>query len=410
MNMGCEKETFVGNSLVDMYGKCGLPRKAQDVFDMLPARNIISWTALMSGYADQCYNNEVLHLFYKMQEGGLIPDAAAYSCGLKACGSLGIMRKGQEIHLEIVKKGLEIETLVGSILVDMYAKCHALIEAQAVFDKLHVQDVVSWTSLITGYMEHGQAGHALTCLEKMQFAGLVPNAVTYLCSLKACGYVGALEKGKRIHADIIQSTSLESDLVVGIALIDMYAKCGLLANAVEVFEKLPERDVVSWNALVTGYALFGESRKVFCVVDRMLEENEVPNPITFISVLNACAHQGLVNKGQTYFEHMNEYYGITPNHEHFTCVIDLLGRTGQLEEAIGIIKTMKVEPDMVMWHTVLSACQRWGHSDLGKEAFDCAMHLDEKSAAAYVCMSNIYANASLQKEMEKGRKIHSVSN
>jgi pentatricopeptide repeat protein len=217
--------------------------------------------------------------------------------------------------------------------------------------------------------------------------------------LKACGYVGALEKGKSIHADIIQNTSLESDLVVGIALIDMYAKCGLLANAVEVFEKLPERDVVSWNALVTGYALLGESGKVFCVVDRMLEESEFPNTVTFISILNACAHQGLVNRGRSCFEHMSEYYGITPSHEYFTCVIDLLGRTGQLEEAIGIIKKMNVEPDTVMWHTVLSACQKWGHSDLGKIAFDCAVHLDEKSAAAYVCMSNIYANASLQKTM-----------
>ena len=127
----------------------------------------------------------------------------------------------------------------------------------------------------------------------------------------------------------------------------------------------------------------------------------MPNPVTFISVLNACTHQGLVNKGRTYFEYMSAYYGIIPNQEHFTCIIDLLGRTGQLDEAIGIVKKMNVEPDVVMWHTVLSACQKWGHSDLGRVAFECAVHLDEKSAAAYVCMSNIYADVHLQKEIKK---------
>ncbi|KAI5083814.1 hypothetical protein GOP47_0003557 [Adiantum capillus-veneris] len=396
---GFDKGLVVGNTLIDMYGKCGLPMKAQDVFDKLPVRDVISWTALISGYVRHGCGIAALNCFKQMKLQGFSPDVVTLVCSLKACGMTKSVKVGEDIHAEIARDGLlEKNPLVGNALVDMYAKCGLLEKAQEVFAKLRVRDATSWNALIAGYCKQGFGHETLASFEQMRSAGVSPDAVTLSCILKALGNLGAIDYVSEVHAAVSKGGLLKTDLVVGNGLVDMYAKCGLLLNAQDTFDNLLRRDVVSWNSLLAGYAQLGESATVFCVFYRMLTEKERPNEATFGSILNACTHSGLVMKGQTYFRAMLQNFGITPTVELHTCVIDLLGRAGQLERAVMMAERMPVHPTLVVWNTVLGACRKWGNIELAKPAFYHALALESRDAAAYVCMYNIYADTNMSEE------------
>lgn len=390
-------DIFVGNTLVDMYVKFDFLRKAREVFDKLLMRDVVSWNALISGYAQSEHSEEALHCLQRMLLEGISPDAITFTSSLKACGSIRAIGKGMEVHAEIIKKGLcDGDLVVGSSLVDMYARCGLLETAQEVFDELSDRDVVLWTALISGYAQHELGEQALNCFEQMQFEGFSPNAITLASSLKACGNVGAPYKGGEIHAEVARKGLLKRDLILGTALVDMYAKCGLLPKALDVFDTLSARDIVSWNALVRGYAQLGEVENVLRIFERMRDEGVHSDPITFISILNACSHAGLVDKGHIYFDIMSKDYGITPNLEHHLCMLDLLGRAGQLDTAIAMMKKAPVHPSITMWRTVLGACRKWGDVEIGREAFKQALQLEENEAGTYLCMYNVYADAGMQ--------------
>jgi pentatricopeptide repeat protein len=395
-----ERNLFIGNTLVDMYVKCGLLKEAQKVFDNTLGRDVVLWTALISGYADHGYGQEALNCFQKMLEEGIIPDFVTYICGLKACGSIKSTRKGQEMHGELTKTGSDGELLVGNTLVDMYAKCGHIVEAQDVFDRSPIRSVVSWNALIAAYSEHQCGAKALECFEQMQYEGIFPDVVTFVSALRACGSIAATSRGQWIHC-VVTREGIEQDLMVGSTLVYMYAKCGLLVKSQEVFDKLPDQDVISWTALIAGYSQRGESKRVFDMFERMVSGGVRPNEVTFVSVLNACNHAGLVDKGRKYFENMSRDYGITPNHKHYTCIIDLLGRAGHLNEAMATIKKMPFHPGIIVWHTVLAACHKWGNVEIGRQAFTHTIRIDDKDASAYICMANIYANAGMKDAANK---------
>jgi pentatricopeptide repeat protein len=212
-----------------------------------------------------------------------------------------------------------------------------------------------------------------------------------VCSLKACGSIGATKKGQEIHAEIERRGFLETDLVVGNSLVNMYIKCGSLFRAQHVFDQLAVRDMISWNTLLGGYTHLGDSSNVFSIFNRMVGEGIRPGPVTFLIVLNACSRKGLYIKGQSYLEAMSRDYGLAPSLEHHTCMIDLLSRKGKLNEALSIINDTPFSPDLVTWRTVLVACMNSGNVELGKHAFERAIVLDEKHAIPYVMMSKICA-------------------
>eukprot|EP00250_Pteridium_aquilinum_P015894 c22825_g1_i1 orf=685-2079(+) len=233
---GFEGDPFVGSTLLDMYAKCGLLAESQDVFSEMPVRDVVTWTILISGYADNGFGEEALDCFYAMQMDGISADAGTFVCSLKGCASIRAIHKGLEIHAEIVREGLESNLLVGSALVDMYVKCGSLAEACEVLEELPSRDAIAWTALISGYAEHGLGDEALKCLEMMQIEGLSPDAGALLCSLKACGSLSALFLGHEIHICICKK-GYECDIFFKNSLVDMYAKCGLLIEAQEVFDK-----------------------------------------------------------------------------------------------------------------------------------------------------------------------------
>ena len=372
-----------------MLAKCNFLEDARIVFDELGIKDVVSATTLLSGYVDHGFHAEAVVFFEEFQKLGIDSNVVTYACVLKACSGCKAICKGMEIHVEIMKKGLDNEVCVGNILIDMYARNSLLETAHNVFDNLPAQDVVSWNTVIAGYAENGHGEKVCACIKEMYDEGIILSDVSFISGLKAYMSIGAVGKGHKIHADIVKR-GLERENLLGNMLIDMYAKCGLLIEAQSVFDRLSIRDLVSWNSLMTGYAMLGESGVVFHILENMVQANVNLNSLTFINLLNACSHAGLTEKGQVYLDLVGDDYDLVPTLEHYTCIVDLLGRAGHIDKAISLIKKMPLHPGIAIWHVILGACQTWGNVELGSLAFQHALQLDIEDASAYVCIRNIY--------------------
>ncbi|KAH7353034.1 hypothetical protein KP509_19G076100 [Ceratopteris richardii] len=365
----------VGLALVDMYAKCGLLLKAQQVVDELPFQDVASWNVIISGYYQLGHYEDALQYFEKMKSHGLSPDTVTFACLLKVYGRLGAVKEGEGLYSQILEKGLLKEyNVLGSALVDMFAKFGAFARAEEVFYKLPVRDVVSWTALIAGYSLYGYNEEAIDCYEKMKQDGSSPDDVTFACVLKACGSIGAFEKGEEVHAEIAREGLLGKFCLIGNALVDMYAKCGALARAQEVFDKLPIQDKVCWTALIAGFCQHGYFRKALHLFNRMKEKALSPDALTLTCILKACGSLGATEKGKMYFESMASMYGIPPQLEHYTCMVVLFGKMGYFNNAFEMTNNMAAPH--VVWPTLLSVCQKRGNEKLGFLVFEHAICSD----------------------------------
>ncbi|KAH7432580.1 hypothetical protein KP509_07G028900 [Ceratopteris richardii] len=282
-----------------MYAKCGELSKAYEVLQEASSSDVVSWSALISGCAQQGKGEEALKCFEQMQNKGFSPNSVTYSCVLKACGCIGALEKGEQIHQEIAQQGLlEKRMPIGNTAVDMYAKCGELSKAYEVLQEASSSDVVSWSALISGCAQQGKGEEALKCFEQMQNKGLSPNSVTYSCVLKACGCIGALEKGEQIHQEIAQQGLLEKNDLLFVAAVDMYAKCGELSKAYEVLQEASSSDVVSWSALISGCAQQGKGEEALKCFEQMQNKGLSPNSVTYSCVLKACGCIGALEKGE----------------------------------------------------------------------------------------------------------------
>ncbi|KAH7443713.1 hypothetical protein KP509_02G047700 [Ceratopteris richardii] len=386
------EDIVVGTAVVDMYAKCGMLENAQKTFDELAVQNVVSWTALITGYAQNGSGEKALYCFEQMRRDGLSPNESTFSCILKACGAVGDFWKGCEVHVEIMKAALlERDIVIANALVDMYAKCGDMVKAQTVFNELSVPDVVSWSTLISGYAQHLHYEQALCCFECMKLGGVSPNTITCVSILSACGRLGAFSKGQEIHRDVVMKAFLEKDPVVGNALVSMYATCGMLEEAQLMFDTLRVQDMVSWNELLEGCAQLGKDNDVFEFFDRMVAGENQPDLFSFTIILNSCCHKGLVEEGILYFNVISSCFNIIPDLEHCVCVLDLYGRAGNLGKAAAVSEGMPFLTNLSVWHNMLGACQKWGNIETGMWAFRNALQLDDSDPAAYVYMSNIFA-------------------
>ncbi|KAH7297887.1 hypothetical protein KP509_25G017200 [Ceratopteris richardii] len=400
------KGTVLGNALIDMYTKCGDMAKAEQVLCNLPVRNIVSWNTLIAGYCLHGHPKEALTCFEHMKKEGLSPDKVTFGLVLKACGSIGSSDHGIIVHAEIARRQLlKMGIIHGNALVDMYAKCDELAKAQEVFDGLPFRDAISWTALIDGYSQHGQGEQALKCFEHMKSEGLSPDRVTFSCALKACGSIGAVDKGKDLHSEIARKGLLGKDTMLGGALVDMYCSCGALEMAREVFEELPFCNVITYSALIAGFCEHGYGEEALDYFEEMVGKDLIPDVVTFGCVLKACGSIGDVEKGQKHFDAMTTKYGINPSPEHYTCMVDIFGRAGDLEKAMATIRKMPSSDHLPAWFALMGACKKWGDVKLGKEAFENVVQIDEKATAAYLFMRDIYAAAGMQ---EDARMIESL--
>ena len=269
----------------------------------------MSWNALISRYNEEGQYYEAFSCLERMKSEGISPNGVTFICILKSCGGIRDIERGEEIHDDIKKRGmLKNEVVLGTALIDMYAKCGFVEKARDILRELPSRNEISFNILMAGYIQQGQCDEALSCFKWMQSEGISPSISTFICILKACAGTDSMDKGEQIHNEILDSILIERDPRLGTTLVDMYAKCGILSKAQEVLEQLPIQDVVSWNALIAGYSLQGQGYEALNCFESMQIKGISPNEVTFLGVLNACCHSGLSNKAEQILMHMIKKY------------------------------------------------------------------------------------------------------
>eukprot|EP01018_Ginkgo_biloba_P022101 Gb_10151 [translate_table: standard] len=404
IKIGFEVNIFVGSALVDMYAKCGFTQDARHVFDKIPTIDVVLWTTMIVGYAQNEDDEEALKLFSQMQLTDVKPNQYTFSSAFSACASLAALEQGQQIHSNLIKTGFVSYDSVQTGLVSMYAKCGVLESAWKVFDKMGGQCTMSWTTIIAGYAQNGHGEKAMALFCEMQRAGMKPSQYTFTGALSACSSLPALEQGKQVHSQILK-TGFQRSIFVGSALVDMYGKCGSMDDACVAFDKIHTRDIVLWNSMIAGYAQNGFSKEALQVFEEMQQSGMKPDHITFIGVLSACSHGGLLSEGHYFFDSMSQDHGISPTAGHYACMVDLLGRAGCLAQAENLICSMPLKPDAVMWGTLLGACKVYGNVEIGKRAADRLFELEPEDVTTYILLSNIYAAAGRWDDVAKVRNM-----
>lgn len=298
----------------------------------------------------------------------------------------GDIRSARKVFDNMPEKSLVSLTA----MITCYAKHGELQLARALFDGMEERDAICWNVMIDGYAQHGMPTEALVLFQKILTAKVRPNEATFLAALSACGQIGALESGRWLHAHI-ENQGIQVNARLGTALIDMYSKCGSLEDAKLVFDRITDRDVVAWNSMIVGYAMHGFVNYAMNLFDEMQRMGLQPTDITFIGVLSACAHSGLVNEGRRLFNAMKDVYGIEPKIEHYGCMVNLLGRAGHLQEAYELVKNMKMDTDPVLWGALLGGCRLHGNIALGKEIAEFVSSHNLVNSGTYVLLSNLYA-------------------
>jgi pentatricopeptide repeat protein len=401
---GFESHVAVGNAVVTMYARSQSIEDARRMFDKIPDRDLVSWNAMIAGYAQQECSNKALELFCQMQGTYVKPDQFTLASVLSGCANLKTLEYGKQIQTQTIKNGLILCVFVSNALVTMYAKGQSVGDARQVFDELAEANTVSWNAMVAGYAQHGYYEEAIELFCQMLQSNIIPGQFTLAMVLSACASLAAVDCGKQVHSYIIKS-GFGSYLSVGNALITMYAKCGMIEDSHKMFYQIPGRDVVSWNSIVAGYAQHGNGKEAIHLFEAMLEAGISPDHITFVAILSACSHAGLVDEGCHYFESMSQDHNITPGSNHYACMVDLLGRAGLLDKAESFINNMPFKPDASIWWALLSACRVHGNMELGKCAAESLFELEPENPAIYVLLSNIYAAAGRWDDVAKIRTL-----
>lgn len=397
---GLESNSDVGSALINMFINCGSLAEAHDVFDKLPYQSEKCWTGLISGYVKQGRNKDALLLYEEMLQAGVDPTPFTFSVILKACGGLKDLELGRQVHRDVIRTGCELDPFVGPSLVTMYAKSGSVRDAEQVFNDSPQSNVFLWNTMIAAYAQNGYGVDALKLFERMEEVGMSPNKHTYVQVFRACGSIGAIGEGKRIHDDI-RSTGLQFDQLVGSALVEMYAEYGQLGDAKLVFEEMPAPTVGAWNTMIRAYGQNDRHQISLQCFHDMQRKGVRPDGHTFTALFVACSHQGLVTEAQQFFRLMQEDYGIIPTRQHYTCLADVLGRSGHLSEAENILDTMPFVPTVAGWTSLLSACSRLGEVDIGRRCFDRILETEPNTASSYLLMSRLYESVGMTEEAER---------
>lgn len=396
--LGLELDVYVGSALVNTYLKFGLMEDAQLVFADMPEKDVVLWNAMVNGYAQIERFDEALEVFRMLSKEGVMPSSFTVTGVLSTFAGMGDFDNGRAIHGFVVKMGYDSGVTVLNALIDFYGKCKCTGVALEIFEMMDEKDIFSWNSIISVLEQCGDHDGTLRLFDRMLEAGVLPDLVTITAVLPACSNLAALMHGREIHGYMIRkslgkkgdnNTGID-DVLVNNALMDMYAKCGSMRNAYMVFDRMSNKDVASWNIMVMGYGMHGYGIKALHMFSRMCEANFKPDEVTFVGILSACNHAGLLTQGRDFFTQMTTKYGVLPTIEHYTCVIDMLGRAGNPKEAYEMVRTMPIEANPVVWRALLAACRLHGDADLAEIAAQRVVELEPGHCGSYVLMSNIY--------------------
>lgn len=430
------KDAVAWTTVISGLAKLGLLDDAWCLLRHSPARNVISWTGLISGYSRAGRAAEAVDCFNSMLSDGIEPDEVTVIGLLSACAQLKDLVFGRSLHKLVGEKGMLMSGKLVVALIDMYAKCgdigrawevfdalgrgrrpqswNAMIDgycklghvdvARYLFDQMEDRDLVTFNSLITGYIHGGRLREALLLFMQMRRHDLRADNFTMVSLLTACASLGALPQGRALHA-CIEQRLVEVDIYLGTALLDMYLKCGRVEEASLVFQAMSVRDVHTWSAMIAGLAFNGMGKAALEYFFWMKVDGFQPNSVTYIAILTACSHSCLLDEGRLYFEEMRLLHNIRPLIEHYGCMIDLLGRSGLLDEAMDLVRTMPMQPNAVIWASILSACRVHKDANLARNAAEHLLKLEPDEDAVYVQLYNIYIDSRQWEDASQIRRL-----
>lgn len=420
-----ERNIVSWNVMLNGISKAGLVDLARELFERIPVKDVVSWGTMIDGYVQAERLSEALMMCCAMLRAGLRANDVMVVDLVSACGRFMAFAEGWQIHGVIVKEGFDCYDFVQATIINFYAACgstslarlqfevgikdhlaswNALIagyikngmidQARQLFDEMPERDVFSWSAMISGYTQNEQPNEALELFHEMIASGVQANEITMVSVLSAIATLGTLKEGRWAHEYIFSKSILLNDNLSA-ALVDMYAKCGNVNTALEMFCQIRDKisTVSPWNAIICGLAMHGDAKLALKIFSDLQRRHIKLNAITFIGVLSACCHAGLVGAGEGYFKSMKNVYNIEPDIKHYGCMVDLLGRAGRLEEAEELIKSMPMKADIVIWGTLLAACRTHGNVEVGERAAQNLARLEPSHGAGRVLLSNIYADA-----------------
>ncbi|XP_010269888.1 PREDICTED: pentatricopeptide repeat-containing protein At4g14170 [Nelumbo nucifera] len=403
LRTGLYGNVILSSKLVMMYSKHNNLSCSLSVFLHMPHRNIYSWNIIIGEFSRSGDPEQAIRLFVLMRNSDVQPDVFTFPLVLRACASSGAICWGASVHGLCARMGMERNVFVASALVFFYVTLARILEARRLFDEMPQRDAVLWTAMLAGYAQHGEPMLGLAVFREMVGEGIGLDGVVMVSLLLICGQLGLLRHGKSVHGWIIRRC-LCLGLSLGNALMDMYVKSAVLSYAHRIFHKMPERDVISWSSMILGYGLNGGVQIAFELFDRMVMEGVKPNDVTFLGVLSACAHSGMVSRARTFFN-MMEDYKVVPELKHYACMVDCLGRAGLLGEAEKFIENMPVEPDEAVMGALLSGCRVHNNVEVGERIAKKLLMLKPQNAGYYVLLANIYAAAGRFDDAEQVRSF-----
>jgi pentatricopeptide repeat protein len=396
---------FIGDQLVSAYSKFGVAEDAQKLFDEMPNKDVVSWNSLISGFSQRGCISKCLSALFRMKfEMGMKPNEVTLISVISACSDIGALDVGKYTHGYALKLGMLLETKVGNSLVNMYGKSGYLYTACRLFEAMPIRNIVSWNSMVMIYKHNGYADEAVGCFNLMRMAGVEPDEGTIVVLLQACEDLGVGKLAEGVHG-LIFCCGLNANGRIATVLLNLYAKLGRLNASCKVFGEMINPDRVAWTAMLAGYAVHGFGRKAMEIFESMIKEGLEPDHVTFTHLLNACSHSGFVKEGKYYFKIMSEVYGIEPRLDHYSCMVDLLGRSGLLNDAYELIIHMPMEPNSGVWGALIGACRVYGNFELGKEVAERLIALDPSDPRNYIMLSNIYCAAGLWRDASKVRTL-----
>ncbi|GAB2289266.1 hypothetical protein Dimus_023571 [Dionaea muscipula] len=403
---------FIGDRLVSLYVKWDHDEEARKLFDEIPLKDLVSWNSLISSFSRKggCLG-VCLSLFSRMRNKmGLEPNDVTLISIVTACVGVGAIDKGRFIHGLVIKTGNSEEIKVANSLINMYGRIGTLDDASRLIQALHMPNLVSWNSILTAYAQNGLYNDVFRLFGSMRrAAGIEPDQATMVSLLYqgSCSEMGSAKQAEAAHSFTFKCGFVAADTLVMTSLLMSYSKSGRLGAAKLVFMEMNDRrDGVAWTAMLAAYAVHGCGKEAIELFEAMVNEEGIAvDHVTFTHLLSACSHSGLVVEGREYFNNMSKAYGVEPTLDHYSCMVDLLGRSGAVNEAHGLIKRMPMRPNAGVWGSLLAACRTHKNIELGKEASENLFALDPSDHRNYIMLSNIYSASGQWRAASKIRSL-----
>jgi pentatricopeptide repeat protein len=367
---------------MDMYIKCDSIECSAKVFESMSIRDHISWTTILACFAQSSRHSEALEMFLELQKEGIIVDSMMIGSILETCSGLKSTSLLKQVHAYAIRNGL-LDLILKNRLIDIYGECGEFDHSLNLFQRVEKKDIVSWTSMINCCTNSGRLDEAVSLFTEMQKANIQPDSVALVSILVAISGLSSLTKGKQVHGFLIRRNFPIEGPVVS-SLVDMYSGCGSMNYAIRVFERAKCKDVVLWTAMINATGMHGHGKQAIDLFKRMLQSGLTPDHVSFLALLYACSHSKLVEEGKHYLDIMTSKYRLKPWQEHYACVVDILGRSGQTEEAYEFIKSMPMDPKSVVWCALLGACRVHKNYDLAVVAANKLLELEPDNPGNYM--------------------------